>query len=165
MSCVIVQNFIFDLFIQTGKIAMKPILMLTTSVLTISISSMASAGEKEDIKLIKYSLPATSVSLELALTLESCSDKLAVSGKARLVASPGQALPGAFALTSNRLESARVKRAVGITLHDTGTIATINSAAEDRSGAIIGNVFKFAAQVAGAVLGLNVKGPVTTGGA
>lgn len=122
----------------------------------IAASTVAHAKEKPDFELIRYRLPEAAVAAKLALTLERCDPSgLFVSGEASLVSEAG-ASADSFPLTTRQLESSRVKRSIGITLHDTGTIATIDSAVEDRTGAIVGNVIKFVAGVAGAFLGVPI---------
>lgn len=127
-------------------------------------AAVAAKKPQPDFELIRYRLPATGVAARLSLTLESCeAGGITVSGEGSLVAEAGAA-PGTFSLTSRQLESARVKRSVGMTLHDTGTIATVESAAEDRTGSILGNVIKFVAGVAGAFLGRPLAAGAAGGG-
>jgi hypothetical protein len=127
---------------------------LTNSVVTgiMVITSVAAAGKDRtpDVELIRYKLPTTSVAVVIPLTLESC-DPLKVSAAPRIVAKAG-ASSQSFGIGTAGLESARVKRELAITLHDNGTIATLNGANEDRTGSIIGNLLKTVFSFAGAFL-------------
>jgi hypothetical protein len=115
------------------------------------------AAKSADFEALRYQLPASKISAKLSLTLEDCGTAPRVSGEVQLAAE-ADAAPDVFVLRTSQLESARIKRTLNITLHDTGAIATINSATEDRTGAIFGNIVKFLANIAGAVFGVPVGG-------
>ena len=113
--------------------------------------AVAAANDRQpDVELIRYRLPVTSVTVKIPLTLESC-DPLTISAAPRVVATAG-ASSQSYAIGTSGLESARVKRELAITLHDSATIATLNSTNEDRTGTIIGNVLKTVFSFAGAFL-------------
>lgn len=140
------------------------------SLAIISLLMAASAAEAKDkvrqdadFHLINYRLPETKLAATLALTLEECGGTPTVSGEFAL-RGDAAAARNVFTLTPGDLEGARTKRVLNITLHDTGTIATINSNNADRTGSIIGNVIKFAASVAGAFLGVNLPKASFAGG-
>lgn len=111
-------------------------------------------------EVLRYRLPATQIVSHLSLTLESCATLPVVSGTATLEA---KAAAGAqfFTITDADLKSARIKRELAVTMHDTGTIATIDSKVEDRTGAIIGNIFKTIGSVL-AIAALNFNGGKST---
>lgn len=116
---------------------------MVVAVLCMSAASQSNAADKhEGFEVLRYRLPSTMVSAKLALTLEQCGPDLKISGDGSISADAGAA-PGTFTLRSDQLESARVKRTLDVTLHDNGSIATINSVAEDRTASIIGNLIKF----------------------
>jgi hypothetical protein len=119
--------------------------------------------QDRDFHLLNYRLPETAVGGTLSLTLEECGSSLTVSGEFALKAEAGAAGP-VFTLTPRDLEGFRTKRTLNIALHDSGTIATINSSNADRTGAILGNVVKFAASVAGAFFGVGVPKASLAGG-
>ena len=115
----------------------------------------AEAMSPPPFEAIRYKLPSASVALKLSLTLEKCQGVPIVSAEAAIGADAGAA-NRSFALTTSQLESARVKRTLNITLQDTGTISTIDSNVEDRTGSIMGNAIKFIAGVAGAAFGVKL---------
>ena len=127
---------------------------LTSSIVAgIMVFTSVGAAAKDrapDVELIRYKLPITSVAVIIPVTLESC-DPLTVSAAPRIVAKAG-ASSQSFGIGTAGLESARVKRELAITLHDSGTIATLNSENEDRTGSIIGNVLKTLFSFGGAFL-------------
>lgn len=141
------------------------LLHATTIIACISGSTAATAKNRTpDFELIRYRLPAASVAAKLSLTLERCDPSgMSASGEASLVSEAGASVES-YPLTTMQLESSRMKRSIAITLHDTGTIATIDSAVEDRTGAIFGNVIKFVAGIAGAFLGIPVAPAAAAGG-
>ena len=116
-----------------------------------------SASSAEAFQTVHYRLPKSAISATLSLTLEDCRSGPKVSGDVTLAAAAG-ASSQQFALTTAQLQSATVKRSLNITLQDTGTIATIDSATEDRTSAIIGNALKIVAGIAGAVAGAPAGG-------
>ena len=104
---------------------------------------------RPDFELIRYRLPETAVSARISLTLESCDSDPVVSGELAIVAE-ADGSEAEFPLTTGRLKSNFIKRELKLSLHDTGAIATLGSANENRVGAIVGDAIKFVAQVAGA---------------
>lgn len=102
--------------------------------------------------IFSYAMPRSDVFASIALTLEACDrGQLIVTGDMVTMAIAGA--DRVVELTSADLTSARVKRQLDIALHDTGTIASLNSVAEDRSAAIIGNALTFAGTIARAAMG------------
>jgi hypothetical protein len=100
----------------------------------------------------------------MPLTLTSCNSRSITVEASLSLEAEADASDEKFALTPAALESARIKRGLDMTLHDTGTIATLNSQTEDRTGAILGNVFKIATSIAGAFFGVALPAASTGGG-
>jgi len=134
---------------------MRSIATLTLALYCVSIPA-AAKNSAPAFDILTYRLPSAEVSARISLTLESCQTIPIVSGEAVLVAD-ATATPDSFTLNTKQLDSARIKRNLKITLHETGTIASIDSATVDRTGSIFGNVIRFAASVAGAFFGFTPK--------
>jgi len=129
----------------------------TAAAILLPAEPALAAKDKVDFEVVRYQLPTSKISAKLSLTLEDCTTVPVVSGEAALAADADSA-SDVFVLKASQFESARIKRTLNVTLHDTGAIATINSATEDRTGSILGNIVKFVANIAGAVFGLHVPG-------
>jgi hypothetical protein len=112
--------------------------------------------------LLEYRLPESAIQAKIPLTLVSCGRSLEVEGEFALEAE-ARASDQAFAITPAELESARVKRGLEVKLHDTGAIASLNSENSDRTGAIVGNIFKFVASLAGTAFGISVPAGASGG--
>lgn len=137
----------------------------------VSVSTACTTARDESFQtgsqfpLIEYRLPETTIKAKIPLTLTACgASSLAVEGDFVLEAE-ARGTNETFAVTPATLESARIKRGLEIKLHDTGTIASINSENADRTGAILGNVFKFVTSLAGSFFGLSLPPGAAGGGA
>ncbi len=104
---------------------------------------------------IVYRLPSTSLSLSADLVLRSCTDKeIVADATVAIVASGGASDVATYRLNADGLMAAAQKRDVAVELYDNGTLKSLNTVADDRTGAIVINVFKAVAQVAGAFVGV-----------
>lgn len=103
---------------------------------------------------IVYRMPSTSVALNADLVLRACTNTSILAEATVTIAATANAdLRTAFRLNAQGLASALDKRTLTLELNENGTIKSLNSVSEDRTGAVVLGVFKAAAQIAGAFVG------------
>jgi len=96
---------------------------------------------------IKYYLPKTNASLTANLVLRECGPIPKAKPTLVVATTAGADKEAVFAISGPTLSSWRVKQDLTIKLHDTGTISSINSTVEDRTGSIFGGLLKFVASI------------------
>lgn len=133
---------------------MRLISLLAASALAAPVAAQVPAApDPEQVRgAAIYWMPKTQVTLEAVARLRDCSNgasDVAVTLIAN--AAPDVSKPIIFDPTS--LSSWRQSRSFSLTLHPNGTLAGINAASEDKTGVIIGNIFKAIWSIVG-VLGV-----------
>lgn len=112
--------------------------------------TLAAAKEPEtvDVAVVRYYMPRTVVTATATLRLRDCakpdaSVDLVLSARAE--ADTGTP----YTFDPTRLSSWRQSRDFSVTVNPNGTLAGFNSASEDKTGAIIGNILKSVVSFAG----------------